>query len=587
MGDIEQAGAAHNLLAVMHDYLGDSVSAWHHRLAAFESLSASRSFRFKYQVLATAVPSLRTENAETALSVQDAALAVAREWRRDGAVAETLAQRASLLAALNRPAEAEAALREAGEMLSRVSDPAFRNRLRVALLATESDLQRHANPGRATAAATEAIELVQQRRDRLRVAQLQLRLARANLVQGNLAEARAALDRGLAAFNEERAASTELRPVSALDESWQLFDTSLQLSLKERNFDRAFALAEAARSRSASEFKKFGAMTLRDVQASLQPDEAIVALNQFDDELAVWVIRSQSIDISMRGVSRRTSQQLVARQQVEMWQGAQTTAGRDLYNEIIRPVTRQLSGTSRLIVVPDTTFQTASFAALYNPATRRFLVEDVSVRMAPSAAAFAATAIDTATASNGEPLIFNGSSATEADGVASAYQTTRLLSGAEATRERFFSDAANRRIVHVAARTSSNPSYPLLSRMVVAEEPGVRHSGTILGSDIARRMLPHTGLVVIDETNAASPHRGEGTSSLARAFLTAGVPAVVGALPGADENATRELLISFHREIAKGVSAEQALTTVQRNAIQQNGRRLGAWTALVLYGSDR
>jgi CHAT domain-containing protein len=237
--------------------------------------------------------------------------------------------------------------------------------------------------------------------------------------------------------------------------------------------------------------------------------------------------------------------------------------------------------------VPDTTFQTASFAALYNPATRRFLVEDVSVRMAPSAAAFAATAIDTATASNGEPLIFNGSSATEADGVASAYQTTRLLSGAEATRERFFSDAANRRIVHVAARTSSNPSYPLLSRMVVAEEPGVRHSGTILGSDIAQRMLPHTGLVVIDETNAASPHRGEGTSSLARAFLTAGVPAVVGALPGADENATRELLISFHREIAKGVSAEQALTTVQRNAIQQNGRRLGAWTALVLYGSDR
>jgi CHAT domain-containing protein len=69
--------------------------------------------------------------------------------------------------------------------------------------------------------------------------------------------------------------------------------------------------------------------------------------------------------------------------------------------------------------------------------------------------------------------------------------------------------------------------------------------------------------------------------------MTAGVSAVVGSLPGADETATRDLLIGFHREMSKGVSAEQALSQVQRNAIKQNGRRLGAWTALVIYGSDR
>jgi CHAT domain-containing protein len=69
--------------------------------------------------------------------------------------------------------------------------------------------------------------------------------------------------------------------------------------------------------------------------------------------------------------------------------------------------------------------------------------------------------------------------------------------------------------------------------------------------------------------------------------MAAGVPAVVGTLPGADETATRDLMIAFHREMAKGLSAEQALHTVQRNAIQQNGRRLGAWSALVIYGSDR
>ena len=38
--------------------------------------------------------------------------------------------------------------------------------------------------------------------------------------------------------------------------------------------------------------------------------------------------------------------------------------------------------------------------------------------------------------------------------------------------------------------------------------------------------------------------------SLARAFLAAGVPAVLGTLPGADESATRDLMIGFHREMA-------------------------------------
>lgn len=99
--------------------------------------------------------------------------------------------------------------------------------------------------------------------------------------------------------------------------------------------------------------------------------------------------------------------------------------------------------------------------------------------------------------------------------------------------------------------------------------------------------MSQTHLVVIDEVETPTSVRGEGTFSLARAFMAAGVPAVLGTLPGAEDSATRDLMIGFHREVSKGTSAEQALSTVQRNALQQNGRRLGAWTALVLYGSDR
>ncbi|MBY0493961.1 MAG: CHAT domain-containing protein [Cyanobacteria bacterium] len=569
MGDVEQAGSIHNLLAALYDYLGDTSNAWQHRTAALGSMTGSRSARFKYQILATAVPSIRAESPETALSMAETAVAVALEGGREPQIADAMVQRASLLVALNRAAEAEQSAREAREHLARVPDGALRKRLEVLTLLMESDLKRRTDPADAVTSASRAIEFLEQRRERLWIAQLQLRLAQANMAWGRVAEARVALDRGLAAFNEERAASTELRPISALDESWQLFDASIQLSLKENNYERAFRLAEASRSRSASESKKFGATPLREVQASLQADEAIVALNQFDDELAVWVIKSQGVNVTMRPLSRVAAKQLISRQQHEIWRGALTTAGRDLYNEIIRPIAAQLTRTSRLIFVPDNTFQSAAFAALYNPTNQHFLLEDLSVRMAPSAAAFAASVTATARVGDAEPLIFNGAAP-------------------DATRERFFADAANRGIVHISARIAANANYPLLSRIVVADEPGVRHSGVILGSDIAQRTLPQTGLVVIDEASAASsPHRGEGTSILARAFLIAGVPAVVGTLPGADENATRDLMIAFHREMSKGMSAEQALRTVQRNAIQQNGRRLGAWTALVLYGSDR
>jgi len=588
MGDVEQAGAIRNLLAALHDYLGDASTAWQHRIVAFEALSVSRSPLFKSLILNSAVPSIRSHSPETALVVQEAALAVARESGREAAIVDVLAQRASLLASLNRTSDAVASVGEAREHLARVSEPAVRSRVEVAVLATESELKRRAEPEAAAEAATQAIQLVQQRRDRLRLAQLNLRLAQANLASGQVEQARAALDRGLAAFNEERAASTEQRPISALDESWTLFDVSIQLALREKNYDRAFALAEAGRARSVSESRKFGATSLAAVQATLSQDEAIVAVNQFDDELAVWVIQPRSVNVTMRPMSRATAQQLIARLQHDIWNNAASTAaGRDLYNEIIRPISRQLTGISRLVVVPDDTFRDVSFAAFYNASNRRFLVEDLTVRVSPTAGAFAMASKAEARGTIAEPLVFNGPDAADANAIASAYRNSTVVAGLDATPRQFFADAAGRREVHIEARTAANATFPLLSRLVVADEPGLRHSGAILGSDIAQRTLPNTGLVVIGEAVGVSSNRGEGTSSLARAFMAAGVPAVVGTLPGADEGAARDLMIGFHRELANGVPAEQALSRVQRNAIEQNGRRLGAWSALVMYGADR
>jgi CHAT domain-containing protein len=53
-------------------------------------------------------------------------------------------------------------------------------------------------------------------------------------------------------------------------------------------------------------------------------------------------------------------------------------------------------------------------------------------------------------------------------------------------------------------------------------------------------------------------------SSLSRAFIKAGVPAVVASLWKVDDDATRVLMDIFYRELAKGSSCAEALRQAQR-----------------------
>ena len=221
---------------------------------------------------------------------------------------------------------------------------------------------------------------------------------------------------------------------------------------------------------------------------------------------------------------------------------------------------------------------------------RHFLVEDISVRMAPSAAAFAASASTAARQGDLTATVdFRRLGSARPTSIASRLPLEQRVDWASG-------HAPNGSLLTPRAGASCT-SRPRLEQpeLSVAVTPARRrrrrardHPVRSLGSDIAQHTLLHTGLIVIDEAGAAISHRGEGTLSLARAFMAAGVPAVLGTLPGADESATRDLMIGFHREMAQEPSPQSRPShTVQRNAIQQNGRRLGAWTALVIYGSDR
>ncbi|MGE0862526.1 MAG: CHAT domain-containing protein [Vicinamibacterales bacterium] len=586
MGDAEQTAFVHNLLGNLYYYLGDRPTEWHHRLTALNGLSVTGSHRVRHAILGTTAASLRVENPETALAIQDAVLRNAQGWGRDAAISEVRAQRAATLLSLGRPSEADRELQGARSTLAKVPDPQFRNRIEVALLATEGEILLLRSPVDSVAAVTRAISLVEERRDRLRLAQLHLQLAKANIVWGNLVNAQAALDRGIRVFEDERATLSGEGRISTLDESWRLFETAVHLALKNGDEIRAFALSESARTRTEAEAKRTQPHSLADVQQSLQPDEALVTLNQFDNELVVWVIKRHDTTVVYRPLTRADAARLVARQQDEIRHEAMTPdASADLYNEIIRPVTAQLQGIQRLAIVPDPSFGGAAFAAFWDRSSRQFLLERHHISVAPSASAFFASPAR-GSREVGTPLIIGGPNAdSEARAIATAYANAEVQTGNAAARSRFLVPSADRPIVHIAARTMENAAYPLLSRVVLADDDGQAYSGAVMGRDIAGRPLSRTRVVVIDSASAVA--RSNGAANLTRAFLVAGAPAVLAALPGADENATRQLMLSFHRLMATGISADEALNQLQRNVLHSNGRRLGAWSALVLYGSDR
>ena len=80
----------------------------------------------------------------------------------------------------------------------------------------------------------------------------------------------------------------------------------------------------------------------------------------------------------------------------------------------------------------------------------------------------------------------------------------------------------------------------------------------------------------------------EGVSSLARAFVIAGVPAVVGTLWDIDDREAAFVVRRLHEELARGVRPELALRSAQRAAIQSTDpgvRDPRYWSAFSVLGT--
>ena len=346
---------------------------------------------------------------------------------------------------------------------------------------------------------------------------------------------------------------------------------------------------------------------IRDV---LRPDEVLLEYLVTGDSLIVFVATPARVASIAVGITAgrlatriRLTRELILQSRHEP--GTQLVALDSLYEMLVAPAERAglLRDAHRLVLVPHGVLTYLPFAALRNPGTGRYLVQDFALIALPSAAALTALRSDRADA---QPSLATAgvfapevdrlpATATEAHAVRRALGSGEVFVGAQATKRAVRGALATAAIVHLATHAEMNAHNPLFSHIALAREPGPGTTGDgrldvheILELHITSDLVFLSGCETALGTGAATDFApGEDYATLARAFLYAGARNVVATLWRVEDRGAAELAARFYRHLS-GRPAAEALAEVQRELLTDPRYRAPYyWAGYVLSGDGR
>lgn len=618
LGEPGHAAATEAILSETYDLLGQRSLAWQYGPEALRgsAVDGSDPTRVRAALAALCRTELRTDrwrNAHTLITLEQrlatraeplldadmflrAATAHFRTGDHDGATRDLARARTSALA---------------------LPDHHERAKLVADVDAVAGSILRRTNPRQGAERLTAAIAFQRGAGRSLVLPQLLLERGRAHRAAGAAGSAQRDYDDGIAELERQRShvVSAELRP-GLFDKAFELFEEAIDLQL-ERNAapDVVFGYVERGRARAMFEEMSADAPrfhprhTLTAIQQDLGEGDRLVEYFVLRDRLAVFVIAPRSLELHVAPVPRRVLEhrigQFAAALSARSDPDAARRAGAALYDVLLAPVARHLDSATSITVVPDPLMQHMPFTALFDRTTRSFVITRFEVSTVPSAAVFATNNRRLATMVSGAPhsaAIFTNpdlsqsaytglaplaGAASEASKIARHYTTVTAFTGGEATVERFLETAPMRQVVHFgghAAPDRDDETHPVLLFTPSPSDPGALTHRTI-----ARHDFTSTRLVVLAACGTMTGPEAamEGVPSLARAFLVAGVPAVIGTLWNIDDRSAAPLVSRIHAHVARGTSPAAALRAAQIEAIQSRDRNTSHprhWAAFSLMG---
>jgi CHAT domain-containing protein len=500
----------------------------------------------------------------------------------------------------------------------------------------------HVNSARAIASFTNAIALTgKDTQDTLR-ASLFAQRAEAYRSVGRRAEAEADLQAALKELRVEERLILKNRARGEAEEAWSLYFARFQDAYRllirqlidEGKKEEAFTYAEKARAveplnlvlqtkavpKAFLDLAPHGEpLALPDIQRLLPAGTFLLEYCVLNDRTYAWIVahdgiemvrlepgrkeiadRSEALRRAVRGGNHNNEFGTALYALYERLFAAPLTAVRRMHHG---------SGPPRLVVVPDGAMHAIPLAALRNPDTRSYLVEDATPSAAGSATLYIFSLLrDRALPMTREPsallvgdpafdpgtdlarrLVRLPASVREVESIAAVYAPrAEVLLDKEATVPRFLEDAQRKDVIHLAGHAIANAQAPHRSLLLLA--PSTGDSGLLEADVLVRRLrLKQTRLVVLSACSSAGglPVGPEGLAPLVRPLIGAGVPAVVGSLWDINDATTAELLVSFHRHYREGSDAAVALQLAQLELLHRKNAGLAsvlAWAPFQVIG---
>jgi CHAT domain-containing protein len=612
----DEVTAMHSSMAEILAQVGDSRTAWLHRGKALEGLGALSSARTRGTILqSSGLMAQRDGLLATALALQNEMLAESLRTDKAGPILAAYHDRAEVYRRLGADDAAQRDLAEADRWLARVPDPSLASRHEAELKLARAEVIQQRDPMR-------AIELLQQSGAYFRDHSLDQRLARVYLLLGQLQrqasrpdEAEATFAAGLRVLERQRPLLPDGRiRLGYFELPWNLFDEMIALVASQPGKERA-ALAYAERSRArdlldaASATRSAEPIDPATMAATLAPGTALLYYASLRDELLTWLVTRGGVSFHRTPIGAAALAQDVAAFRDALsspWEQDTSALQARLYAAILGPVADRLTHGETLAFVADGPLHTLPFAALRDPATNRYLVEDHAIEIAPSASMFVrrrdGRPLDGASARAlvfGNPRAAGDESAVlpnlaqaeaEAKEIAQLFPGSVVLTGADATKRAFVDAAGRHAIVHFAGHAIANGDNPLLSRLLFASSDATR-ADLLFANEILSVDTHGTALVVLAacRTAVSALRKGEGAIGLARPFLATGVPSVVATMWDIDDQASRYFFRVFYTSLKSGGAPAAALRTAQLEMLRLADPRLRAplaWAGFTLYGRE-
>ena len=411
---------------------------------------------------------------------------------------------------------------------------------------------------------------------------------------------------------------------------------ALQNRLRDLRLEQAEVQERIRRSSPrVGALESFTPLDLAAARSALDPGTVLLEYAVGPEKTWLFVIQSAGSAGPGLSVLRIAAGEKALREEVESFRDLLRRPGssraafqaraRRLYDLLVSPAERRITGARRILVSPDGPLHTLPFAALMRGG--RYLVERKPIHSALSATIYAElersrpahrdlraerltafgaplyprSASDASASPDIQEALRRGwslkplpSTRQEVESIAALYPHPKVYLGREATEARAKALGPKSRLIHFACHGLLDERFPLNSALALTlpEHPAEgQDNGLLQAWEIFESMRLDADLVTLSacDTALGKEMGGEGLVGLTRAFQYAGARSVLASLWGVADYSTARFMKSFYGYLRAGKPKDEALRAAQIDQIRKKGGSSHPffWAAFELSGDWR